>query len=158
MDRYLLFNPFWGEPHGNAEVSDYESFSAVLDALDEMVGCADRRWLADTTVRLDDSFFLTGMDAGAARRVWRMSLREGLASVTVASAGEGLAVGPVALSLANGSVAINCSTVFAKGVVANLTQDEVARSSGLWVVTPQAAAPPEARCNGESAEWPSFAL
>ena len=142
--------------HGNAEVSDYESFSAVLDALDEMVGCADRRWLADTTVRLDDSFFLTGMDAGAARRVWRMSLREGLASVTVASAGEGLAVGPVALALANGSVAINCSTVFAKGVVASY--DQVARSSGLWVVTPQAAAPPEARCNGESAEWPRFAL
>ena len=152
MDRYLLFNPFWGELHGNAELSDYESFSAVLDALDEMVGCADRRWLADTTVRLDDSFFLTGMDAGAARRVWRMSLREGLASVTVASAGEGLAVGPVALSLANGSVAINCSALFANGVAQQVG------SSGLWVVTPQAAAPPKMRCNGESADWPRFAL
>ena len=152
MDRYLLFNPFWGELHGNAELSDYESFSAVLDALDEMVGCADRRWLADTSVRLDDSFFLTGMDAGAARRVWRMSLREGLASVTVASAGEGLAVGPVALSLANGSVAINCSALFANGVAQQVG------SSGLWVVTPQAAAPPKMRCNGESADWPRFAL
>ena len=152
MGRYLLFNPFWGELHGNAELSDYESFSAVLDALDEMVGCADRRWLADTTVRLDDSFFLTGMDAGAARRVWRMSLREGLASVTVASAGEGLAVGPVALSLANGSVATNCSALFANGVAQQVG------SSGLWVVTPPAAAPPEARCNGQSAEWPRFAL
>lgn len=154
MDRYLLFNPFWGELHGNAELSDYESFSAVLDALDEMVGCADRRWLADTTVRLDDSFFLTGMDAGAARRVWRMSLREGLASVTVASAGEGLAVGPVALSLANGSV-INCSALFANGVSATTPYFG---SSGLWVVTPQAAAPPKMRCNGESADWPRFAL
>ena len=151
MDRYLLFNPFWGELHGNAELSDYESFSAVLGALDEMVGCADRRWLADTSVRLDDSFFLTGMDAGAARRVWRMSLREGLASVTVASAGEGLAVGSVALSLANGSVAI-CSALFANGVAQQVG------SSGLWVVTPQAAAPPKMRCNGESADWPRFAL
>jgi hypothetical protein len=163
MDGLYLFNPF-----GNGGYEGYEFVESLHTLLDTLVGCAARQAIVDRALRFEDSFVLTGMEAGTlpAQQVWRFTPRLPLASgvmmpsVLVKSTEIGVRIGPVRLAMHGGRY-VRCTVVFAGGQV--VESGESLLPFGVWVVQRQAngtrATPLQLECEDKVARtWPLAVL
>ena len=165
--RFHYFN-VWAQDVGGRPATtavDDRLLSALLHELDEMVGCSprDRQWVVDAAPRWSDQFVLTGMDAGADRRVWRLTAApvltsDGAAAVQLQTRTDPdtgvLSVGPLRYLTAADKTraAEDCWVRFEWGQVVNGTAHAPA---GLWVMQSLPPPPVTVKC-GDSAEvpWP----
>ena len=146
----------------------YEYLQKVLSSLDSHVGCASRAALHDTTMRWNDSFILSGMDAGTQppRRVWRFtpllpldggSMEPGS---LVDRTHNALSIGHVTIEGPAGAP-LSCTLVFQGGHLANddgqrsPSPSSTALPYGLWIVQEGAPPAPVLNCSdGQPRTWP----
>jgi hypothetical protein len=150
------YNPWWENcvsPRchaGGAQEAQIDSphdngaLSAALYELDEVAGCADRRWVRDYWDGSRDSFALSGVDVGG-RRLWRFTPDEtgvaaGLASGAPASfavtLGQPIPAFPG--TNATASPTLPCTLAFESGATLRANRSW-APSVGVWVAQPAAA-------------------
>ena len=95
--RFYLFSS-WDECIYGSRTTrdDYEVMAAVLNQLDQVIGCgvAERDWVVDTRPRWRDDFLLSAVDVGPERRAWRFT--PSLAGSSARSASGALVNGSVA--------------------------------------------------------------
>ena len=95
--RFYLFSS-WDECIYGSRTTrdDYEVMAAVLNQLDQVIGCGadERDWVVDTRPRWRDDFLLSAVDVGPERRAWRFT--PSLAGSSARSASGALVNGSVA--------------------------------------------------------------
>ena len=95
--RFYLFSS-WDECIYGSRTTrdDYEVMAAVLNQLDQVIGCGanERDWVVDTRPRWRDDFLLSAVDVGPERRGWRFT--PSLAGSSARSASGALVNGSVA--------------------------------------------------------------
>lgn len=132
VDTFYYFNPSTGLVGGTrATLEDHALVSALLEELDDVIGCKNRTWVRDTALgRWRDSFFLTGMALGDDATVWRLSFEHAAGAGNITAASTAVTVSGVLLELKSGEVA-PCELRFHQAAVLNLSSIAPA---GVWIV------------------------
>ena len=139
---------------------EHELLQSVLEELGDRLGCADRTWLVDPSMRWQDDFVLTGADVhgDAPYRVWRFSPfvpSEFAPIVEKPKPGSAGAMGnvslPVRLLLSPGSMA-SCVIRFADAAISQGPSS----AFGWWIKQPATSHPPTVNCSDGQAlrAWP----
>ena len=156
VNQFLYFNPWTF----GVTMREHELLQSVLEELGDRLGCADRTWLVDPSMRWQDDFVLTGADVhgDAPYRVWRFSPQvpsEFAPTVEKPKPGSAGTMGnvslPVRLLLSPGSMA-SCVIRFADAAISQGPSS----AFGWWIKQPATSLSPTVNCTGQPTlkAWP----